>query len=359
MSYVYLPNNSIVSPARRVSGLNPYRPPRHDRQDMMRLDANEGAPPSPQICAVLRSITAEALCRYPDASTLESAIATSWGITPERVVVTNGGDDAIDRVCRAVLEPGRTMLLHTPTFKMIERYAHLAYGSVRLISWFDGSFPTEQFIAAIDFGTRLIAIVSPNNPTGGVVPLEVITAVAAAAKQVGAVVLLDFAYVEFADHDPTAVLLDAGNIVIVRTFSKALGLAGLRVGYAIAPPKIASWLRAVGGPYPVTCVSLKLAEEMFANIELRSSFITVVQQQRDELVTTLQECGAMPMPSQANFVIARFDDVAALQQRLSETGIAVRGFGSDSGLSEYLRITVPGDKQLFGKLQLALRGCAE
>ncbi|MBZ0173500.1 MAG: histidinol-phosphate aminotransferase family protein, partial [Phycisphaerales bacterium] len=300
--------------------------------------------PGVELMRSIREIDAESLRSYPDAGELERAIAKRWGVAPERIVVTNGGDDAIDRTCRATLEPGRNLVSHTPTFEMIPRVARLAGATVRATRWVDDGFPTESIRSAIDDQTGLVAVVSPNNPTGGAAPVDAIHLLSTAARRVGAAFLVDLAYAEFADSDPTPDLLALDNAVIVRTFSKAFGLAGLRVGYAIAPPPISEWLRTTGGPYPVSGPSLALALHALAgHAGVPEAHVRRVREERAGLTSRLRSRGVRTIPSQANFVAAYVGDARAVRDRLLDRGIAVRAFEGGGDLEGLVRITLPGD----------------
>ncbi len=347
-------SRGALKPAGRLAGLRPYVRGPSARAIDLRLDANEGAPSFDRLASVLGSIDREVLRRYPDTGALEGRIAALWGVSAERVVVTNGGDDAIDRVCRAVVEEGRTAVVHTPAFEMIERGALLAGGEVCQVGWLGGAFPVSAFVGAIGERTGLVALVSPNNPTGGVIGLEEMVAIVRAARDVGALVLVDLAYVEFADADPTAALLEFSNVVVVRTFSKAMGLAGLRVGYAIASAEVAGWLRTVGGPYPVSNLSLALARASLEDEAGRAAFVEEIRRERTRLEEVLGDLDAEVFASQANFVFARFADAEGVREGLGERGIAVRGFGEGSGIGDCLRITLPGDAGEFLRLEAAV-----
>lgn len=350
-----------MRPAARLEGLSPYVPPARSDRGALLLDANEGRPDVEVVGAALREIRAGELRLYPSAAALERALAGRLGVEPERVVVTNGGDDAIDRVCRSVIEPGREAVVHVPTFEMIGRGVRLAGGKVREIRWMGGPFPARAYLEAIGSTTSLAALVSPNNPTGGVIGLDEVLEIAAAARRVGALVLLDLAYVEFADEDPTERLLGLDNVVMVRTFSKAYGLAGLRVGYAVAPREVAEWLRTVGGPYPVSSVSLALAGRALGGDEAddgqsdsKPAFVERVRRERAELTELLRALGAAPLESQANFVTTRVADAAKVRERLAELGIAVRSFG-DPAIADLVRIGLPGEAEGFARLCEGLR----
>ncbi len=338
--------------ASRVAGLSAYRPPAPDARIRYRLDANEG--PSIPDAGDLPAMDAERVRRYPRAAELEATIARTSGVEASRVIVTNGADDAIDRVCSSMLEPGRTLVTHTPTFEMIGLSARLAGGQVRTVPWMTGEFPEGALADLIDASTGVVALVSPNNPTGRMIPTPSLVRIARSAASVGAVAMIDLAYVEFADEDPTGVLLDEPNAVLVRTFSKAMGLAGCRVGYAIAPVPIAEWMRAVGGPYPVAGASLRLAEWALGRTAPRAAYISRVREERASLTRLLATLGAEPLPSQGNFVLARFRDAAGVREGLADRGIAVRGF-SKPDLGAFLRISLPGDEAVYAALETALR----
>ncbi|MEO0630685.1 MAG: aminotransferase class I/II-fold pyridoxal phosphate-dependent enzyme, partial [Planctomycetota bacterium] len=156
----------------------------------------------------------------------------------------------------------------------------------------------------------------------------------------------------------TSRLLDEPNVVVVRTMSKAFGLAGVRVGYAIAPNVVADWLRTVGGPYPVSSLSVAVALRALEHAAERDSFITEVGRERDELCSLLRDVGGNPVESQANFVLARFADADRVHAHLVEHGILVRSFRNSPMLADALRITLPGLRTEFHRLQDALRSFA-
>jgi histidinol-phosphate aminotransferase len=352
-----------LQPADRIGSLKPYAPPIRVQQSALILDNNEGAPIEPIVFDALKALTSDDLSRYPNQSGLEASIADSFGVPAQRVVITNGGDDAIDRVCRAVLNPGEEMITHTPGFVMIPRYAQLAGAVVKPIPWLTGSFPVSAVLQSINPRTKLVALVSPNNPTGQVIESEVIREIARGASRVGAFVLLDQAYVEFADDDPIGHCVGLDNLIVVRTFSKALGLAGARVGYALAPKRIAGWLRTVGGPYPVSSLSLALASTAWGHRTDRRLIIEQTKRNRTELIDSLRAQGLEPLDSQGNFVFVRFADAQLVYACLRAQGISVRRFRQGAEIDSYLRITVPADPDqlqlLTRALQSALQGLEE
>jgi histidinol-phosphate aminotransferase len=333
-----------------LRGLSAYAPPKRDRAGELLLDLNEGAPLAPDgwFCAVASKISPDSLRRYPDAAGLEARLAGRLGLEPRSVLVTNGGDDAIDRVCRACLNPGDEIIVPSPSFEMIARSAELMGGRFVRTPWMGGAFPVDAVINAATDRTRVIAVVSPNNPTGGIITAEGLRSLSAALPN--ALLMVDLAYTEFADADLTAAALSLPNAVVVRTFSKAYGLASLRIGYAAGPVATIAALRACGGPFACTGLSLAAAD---AALDLPASALDErrdrVRSERASLERLLADRGCGVLPSQANFVLARFDDAEAVWSALGERGVRVKRFATPE-LEGWLRIGCPGDERDFDRL---------
>jgi len=327
-----------IEPNPYLKGASVYKTPAAGIKAGLRLDGNEGAGPEDER-------------RYPDPRPLEELLAKRLGVDPRRVLVTAGGDEAIDRVCRAYLAPGRELIQTAPTFEMIARYARLAGAQVVSVPWLRGDYPTDEVISRISPVTRVICVVSPNNPTGATASAQDLKKLSAAAPQ--ALLLVDLAYIEFADSDLTQPAIALPNTVVVRSFSKAWGLAGLRVGYAVGPEEIIDCLRAAGGPYTVSRPSLaRAAERLSDGVE---PFVRAIKKEREDLCELLSSLGAEPLPSQANFILCRFKDSAWVYAALASLGILVRIFPTSPELEGCLRITCPGEAEKFARLCAALR----
>lgn len=337
----------------RMAGVKPYAPPAGRGTARLLLDANEGAAPGEAVREILANVDLERVRRYPEAAALEALLAERIGVEPQRVVVTAGGDDAIHRVCAMTLDAGRTLVTHAPVFEMIPRYARLAGAEVEQVEWLDGAFPLEKLAGAIDARTGLVAVVSPNNPTGAVASVRDLVEVARAAMRRRVMAMIDLAYAEFAKVDPTPALVELPNVVMIRTLSKAFGLAGLRVGFAVCPRELAPMVRAAGGPYPVSGVSLAVAETLVGRWDRAEAWMASVREERERLSTVLVEIGARPLESQANFVTAEFADAADVHVALLEKGISVRALGGV--MERFLRFTLTGEAGAFDELVSALR----
>ncbi len=332
-----------------------YAPVRPSGPIDLWLDANEAIVSCVDIASVLASIMPDSAARYPSVSPLEISIAQKLGLPSSRILVTAGGDEAIDRACRAFLNPGAEIIIPTPTFEMIERYAQMAQAKVVPVAWRDGPFPVEAVLNQVNQRTAMIAIVSPNNPTGAVAQVQDIQRISAAAPH--AQLLVDLAYEEFADVPLTTAAATLPNTIIIRTFSKAFGLAGMRVGYAIASELAIKSMRAAGSPYSVSALSIAAAQQA---LDLPDTWlaqsVSRVHKERSQLQELLRDLGAVPAESQGNFVLAQFSDAQRAQwvwRALAGLGIAVRRFTAKN-LENYLRITCPGHAPSFERLKKGL-----
>ncbi len=350
------PATRSFEPASRAGAARAYVPQAPLQPVSLKLDLNEGPAPRSLVASLAGRLDPEDLRLYPSAAALERKYAERLGVRADQVLATNGGDEGIERICRVALEPGRTMVQHTPTFTMIEHSARLAGGDVVDVPWFDGAFPVEEFLDAIDESTGLIALVSPNNPTGQRIDTADLVRVAERASEVGAMVLADLAYAEFDDEDPTDALLELPNVAIVRTMSKAFGLAGLRLGFLVSNNEILGLARAVGAPFAVSGLSASIGAQRLEQPE-PEAYVDRVRTERTSLVSLLDALGAQPLPSRANFVLARFPNGAWMADGLLGLGISVRAFGTPA-LDGCLRITCPGDGRSYQDLEHALRSAA-
>ena len=341
-----------------------YKGPARPEPGVLKLDGNEGNPPPRTLLEDLATADLSQLRDYPDARPLEAEIAERLGVDPARVVVTAGADEALDRVFRAYLAPGRRLVLPVPAFEMMYRFAAVAGGEIDPVPW-TSAFPTDDVIAALGDAVSLVAIISPNNPTGRTATASDLERVAEAASKVdsgaafGAMVVLDHAYVEYSDQDLTSIAQRFDNVVTVRTFSKAWGLAGCRVGYAVASPEVATLLRNVGSPFPVAGLSLAAVRAQMSTGEAAlAEHVEAVRAGRGRLTETLNRLGIETSPAQGNFVLgdfgARCDFVL---NGLNALAVRVRRFPHRPEIRNALRITVPDHTEPLNRLLEALETC--
>ena len=222
----------MLRPREAVRTLPSYHPPLAGR-DGLRLDFNENvAGCSPRILEKLRRLGPELLAKYPEREPVEAAVADFLGVTREELLLTNGVDEAIHQLCQTYLEPGDEALIVVPTYSMYRIYAMAAGAQVISVpATSNFAFPAEEVRNRITARTRLIAIANPNNPTGTTVSRQELLEIARAAPN--AAVLVDEAYFEFYGQTMLDGPLTLPNVFVARTFSKAYGLAGLRIGVLV------------------------------------------------------------------------------------------------------------------------------
>lgn len=336
------------------------------------LDANEGVSvPAEVLSEMAQRAVVEATVRlYPSTHRLRQLLAQRQGVPEEQLIVTAGADDALSRVIAAALapSPGAAAVLTTPTFEMIPRYVALFGGVAREVPWPQGPLPlTELRQAVLGDGrtppARILVVVTPNNPTGAEASVAELESLLALSRAAGAVLCVDQAYAEFGDADLTARFAREPGVILTRTLSKAWGLAGLRVGYAIGDPEILSRMIALGQPYPVAGPSLAIAEQWLRRgEETMRAFVSAVRRERGSLTDMLRGLGLGVVESRANFVLVTLTDkpgrplgsrAALVADMLASLGISVRCY-SKPVLLDKLRISLPGEAEQFRRLSSAL-----
>jgi len=323
-----------------VRTLATYHPPLAGREGL-RLDFNENTVGcSPRVLARLRKLTADDIGRYPERASVESQLAPHFGDTPPELLLTNGVDEAIHLLCETFLESTDEVIIVVPTFAMYGISAAATGARAVLVpAGANFQFPTSGVLAKITPQTRLIAIASPNNPTGSVAPAEDLLEIARRAPQ--AAVLVDEAYFEFYGRTVAPAWREFPNIFVARTFSKAYGMAGLRIGALLGDAEQLSFVRRVASPYSVNgvalaCLPTAVEDETFVN-----RYVTEVRQGRDLLQQTFGKWNIPHWKSEANFVLARFGAWAkAFVEQMRVRGILVRDRSSDYGCEGCVRITV-------------------
>jgi histidinol-phosphate aminotransferase len=327
-----------------VKSLRAYRPPLAGRQGL-RLDFNESTIGcSPRVLARLRSLDAETLARYPEREPVETDVADFLGLDAAQVLLTNGVDEAIHLLCSTYLESGDEAIIVVPTFAMYAIFAQ-AEGArlVQILAGETFAFPLEDLLSRISPRTRLIAVANPNNPTGAAVACEALLQVARAAPQ--AVVLVDEAYFEF--HGKTILKHAAwpANLFVARTFSKAYGLAGLRIGILVGDAGQMAMVRRVASPYNVNAVALAALPEALRDQQYVEHYVAEVQQGRTVLERELSTLGLHYWPSRANFVLVRVGSARPeFIQALRTRGILVRDRHTDPGCEGCVRLTVGSEE---------------
>ena len=333
---------SVVQPTprARVQAMKEYHPPLGNR-DAMRLDFNENTVAcSPRVHEVLGRISAGDLTRYPERAPVERIVADHLGVAAEQVVLTNGVDEAIHVLFETFLEAGDELLLPVPTYTMYEVYASATDARVKTVQAADDlQFPFQGLLRAITPRTKIIAIANPNSPSGSIATREQIIEIARRAPQ--AVVLVDEAYFHFYGETVLDLLATESNVVVARTFSKAYGLAGLRLGVLVGRVELMQWIRRVLSPYSVNSLALACLPPALEDADYLKWYVGEVNAARAEFAAALDAADVRRWPSVANFILVEIGARHAEFVRLmSAGGVLVRDRSNDPGCDGCVRITI-------------------
>ena len=311
--------------------------------DDIKMNANE-AP------FAIGTSVAQGLNRYPAPrpAALTDLMANYYGVAADNVLVTRGSSEGIDLLMRTFCSADRdNVLLTPPVFEMYQIYASVQGArtiSVPLQTESDFAVDTDALLGSCDNNTKLIFLCSPNNPVGTVIPRQQILRIVK-ARAGKSVVIVDEAYIEYSDMDSLAPLVSQyDNLIVLRTLSKALALAGARCGAVIASAKLIPLLDTVLPPYALPSPVIASAERALSSAQLAEAVesVNVIVAERDRLRFELDACNAIERiwPSQANFLLVRFRDLAEVGRSLADAGIAIRTYDNDAVLKDCARITI-------------------
>ena len=292
----------------------------------------------------IRRVTDVAFNRYPpfDERALTAALTERWGLRPESILVGNGSNELLQALFLSALGPGRKVLMPSPTFSLYRQLALLTGAPVAEVPLKDGvSYKAEAWVKAVRREKpALVLLCSPNNPTGAAYPAE---ALADLLKEAPGLVAVDEAYAEFSSKTARGLLPEAENLVILRTFSKAWGGAGLRLGYLLAAPRTAAQVRKALLPYNVSPVTAGLGVLALKNAPLFEARVEALVEERRRLYDQLCRLpGLTVYPSEANFILVRVAKGTAVErfEALKRRGILVRDVSHLPGLDRCLRLSV-------------------
>jgi histidinol-phosphate aminotransferase len=341
------------APRARVQAMMEYHPPLGSR-DALRLDFNENTLAcSPRVREVLGQISAGSLTRYPEREPVEAIVAAHLGLEPAQVALTNGVDEAIHVLFETFLDAGDELLLPVPTYTMYEVYASATDArAVTVLAGKDLAFAYERLLAAITPSTKIIAIANPNSPSGTVATREQLVEIARRAPQ--AVVLVDEAYFHFFGETVMDLIGAVPNLMVARTFSKAYGLAGLRLGLLAGPVELMRWVRRVLSPYSVNSLALACLPAALEDQAYIGWYVGEVLAAKVEFEAALDALNVRRWPSRANFVLV---DIGAQHgefvRRMKAAGVLVRDRSKDPGCDGRVRITI-GTREQMGSAIAAL-----
>lgn len=307
----------------------------------IKLDANEN--PFPWPVGMRESLYTEnvAFNRYPDGmgGDIKSAIGTYTKISPEGILIGNGSDELIQLILLTFGGLGKSAIIHPPTFGMYQIYARLTDTAVVSVPLINGlALDTEKMLeAAKSPEAHVVFICNPNNPTGSLFPQEEILRL---VRESGKIVVVDEAYAEFSEETLIPEIENYPNLVILRTFSKSFGMAGLRLGYLLGQPETIALINRVRPPFNVNSFSQKAGILALGYVEEYQTQIQTIKEETRQLQEGLRQLpDVVVYPTKANFILFKPTDPDGWAEKLLKRGYLVRNMGVLPVLGKCLRMS--------------------
>lgn len=314
------------------------------RFDKVRLDKNERLTPFRDDFweSVISGIRQEHVLAYPEVEPLYEKLGRFLGVSTEQVVITAGSDFAIKIAFELFANPGDEVIFPEPTFAMVDVYCGL-YNVKKIKIGYDSdlNLDMDKLMGAINEKVSLIIIANPNSPTGTYINNNTLKAVLEKAKSFSIPVLIDEAYYGFCHYTAMDLLASYDNLIITRTFSKTAGLAGLRIGYIVAAPGLASLLYKFRPMYEVNSIAVLFASELLDNWEIVNEYIKATDEGKKYLISELNALSFETIDTYTNFIHVYFGiDRDRILKRFRRDGILVRGSLDVKGFEGFTRISV-------------------
>lgn len=323
-----------------------YEAPAEGRRNKIRLDFNENTSGcSSAARKALARLTAKQIATYPEYEAATRKLARYFRVQPDELLLTNGGDDALRVFFDTFVEPETDILICEPTFPMYRYWAEIAGARIQVLRYGKNmEFPLDEALKALRKKPRLFFLANPNNPTGTLVPAVDVRKLLRAATHT--VVVLDEAYAEFSPASAMSWIRQYPHLFVARTFSKAEGMAGLRLGAVIGHRDSLAFVRRAMPPYPVNLAALAAGVAAVEERKTIDRYVRDVKRLRSWFATELEKRGVRAYPSAANFLLADFGKLGpAFFQKLARHDILVRERSHDIGPG-YVRITIGTQAEL-------------
>lgn len=326
-----------------ITGYIPGEQPKSDSK-IIKLNSNENPyPPSPKVKDVLQKFDWEWLRRYPDSSATDfrKAVSETLNVPTDWIIVGNGSDEVLNLVIRACTDASRKVVYPMPTYVLYRTLVEMqAAQTVEIDYPKDYKLPIDELVK-IDGAVTFIA--TPNSPSGHVVPIEDLREL---ASRLSGVLVIDEAYCDFADSDALSVVKEFENVISIRTLSKGYSLAGIRLGFGIANPKLLAGLYKIKDSYNIDAIACAIGAAAMRDQDYKNSCAEKVKISRGKLSDNLRKLGFKVWDSQTNFLLTQPPQVNAeyLYLKLKEQGILIRYFKQEK-LEDKLRIAVGTDEE--------------
>ena len=324
-----------------IEEMNGYVAGEQPGPEVLKLNTNENPyPPAPEVLSAIAAALGPDLRRYPDAraNPLRDRIARHHGVDPDRILVGNGSDELLALLVRTFVEPGQPVVIPWPTYSLYPVLVSACGGELVRVPCGRGlDLPIEDLACA---ESRLTFVANPNSPSGRwCAPVTL----CALAERIEGLLVLDEAYADFAGASAIAEADPRANVVVVRTFSKSYSLAGLRVGYLVADPRVVEALEKVQDSYSCDSLSIVGANAAIEADSVMRERVQRIVTERERLSAGLVLLGFEVVPSSANFLFCRTggrERALRIFEMLRVRGILVRYFGDEPALDDGWRITV-------------------
>ena len=333
----------MIEPRQTVREASRYAPPPEGRRGFVRLDFNENTLGPP--CRILES-DSDTVSMYPEYGSLTKAMAAHWHLNAENVLPTNGSDEAIATVAWTFIEPGRdTAVIARPNFPLIRHYLQIAGARLNEVPLNnDLQYDTAALETMMGQCPKLVFLASPDNPSGATIESGAVHTWC--QRHTNTLFVIDEAYAEYSDSSVLPLVKTCRNLLVLRSFSKAWGIAGLRLGAILGDETLIEYLRRVRSPYSVNSYAVRYALELLANPESAANDACEALRRKRLLVAALREVNYTVHDCPSNFFLIRIDaDAANWCEELRKRGILVRDRSQIPGLPGMVRVSVGSEEE--------------
>lgn len=314
------------------------------RHGLLRLDKNERVTDFPQdfLEQLMSELTSDDLTAYPEPEKLYEKLAQLHNVPSNNLMLTAGSDAGIRHCFDLFVNPGGEVVVLEPTFAMVDIYCQLFGAQKKAVGYDDKlKLDVEKLLASINPKTELIVIANPNSPTGTLISPKDIKTILLKAANFDVPVLVDEAYYGFCKQSAFPMLKEHDNLIVSRTFSKAFGLAGLRMGYLLAQTPVAQLLYRFRPMYEVNAIGIQVALKLLDQPQIIENYLSDTEDGRRHLLDFAREKGLNFVDTQTNFIHIDFGSKKQkIVEELSKSGILVRGGLPVKGFETYLRISL-------------------
>ena len=346
----------MIEPRQNIKNLDRMRDFGSNREQIVRLDKNERIVPftKKQFSKLMSLITSELLTMYPDQNPLYSKLAKFLGVNKQKILLTPGSDSAIKTIFETYVKPGDQVIFPDPTYAMVDVYAHMFEAKITKVGYLpDLEFKFLELIKAISEKTRLVYIANPNQPTSTILTKNEFEILLKKTATTGTLLVVDEAYIDFAcpDYSTIDYVDQYDNLMITRTFSKAFGLAAVRLGYIVTHECNVEYLFRVKSLADINLFAVKYGEFLLDNYEIVHSYVTSVKQGKQIIKKRMEHLGLTYIDGHTNFIHIKIPtdlDGTKIVEKMRARGYDVRitGMGLPAVIEGCIRITVGPEREM-------------